>query len=345
MTTKNISNTVSDAIARSVHQGVSPLMTDLNLRPAQWSDRDAVAKLIYEVCLADGDATVAVTPEELENEWKSEGFLLETDAFVMQTADGRIIGYEEFFNQHEHYNLRTDGYVHPEFTGQGIGTALLRRVEARAREEIALAKPNLRVFLRSTIDNRDEASNILHKNEGYFPRRYHWRMEITLDSAPPAPIWPAGVELRPFERPAHEEIVWQAQNESFRDHWGSHDISFSEWKHGKLNREDFDPSLWMIAWDGNEIAGFSQNRYRMEIGWVSTLGVRRPWRKKGLGLALLRHSFGEFYKRGMKTIGLGVDASNPTGATRLYQKAGMHVASEFLTYEKELRPGIMENDE
>ena len=77
----------------------------------------------------------------------------------------------------------------------------------------------------------------------------------------------------------------------------------------------------------------------MGIGWVGTLGVRRPWRKKGLGLALLQASFGEFYKRGMKTIGLGVDASNPTGATRLYQRAGMYIASEFLTFEKELRPG------
>jgi ribosomal protein S18 acetylase RimI-like enzyme len=95
----------------------------------------------------------------------------------------------------------------------------------------------------------------------------------------------------------------------------------------------------MVAWDGNQIAGFSQNRYRMGIGWIGTLGVRRPWRKIGLGYSLLIHSFGEFYKRGTKTIGLGVDASNPTGATRLYQKAGMHAASEFVTYEKELRPG------
>jgi ribosomal protein S18 acetylase RimI-like enzyme len=77
----------------------------------------------------------------------------------------------------------------------------------------------------------------------------------------------------------------------------------------------------------------------MGIGWVGTLGVRRPWRKKGLGLALLLHSFGEFHKRGMKTIGLIVDAANPTGATHLYQKAGMHIASEFVIYEKELRPG------
>jgi len=77
----------------------------------------------------------------------------------------------------------------------------------------------------------------------------------------------------------------------------------------------------------------------MGIGWIGTLGVRRPWRKRGLGQALLLHSFGEFYKRGTKTIGLGVDAQNPTGATRLYQRVGMQAASEFITYEKELRAG------
>ena len=107
------------------------------------------------------------------------------------------------------------------------------------------------------------------------------------------------------------------------------------------SREDFDPSLWFIAWDGRsaEIAGYSLCRYRMGLGWVGTLGVRRAWRKRGLGEALLLHSFGEFYKRGTPTIGLGVDAQNPTSATRLYKKAGMYVAAEYVIYEKELRPG------
>lgn len=317
----------------------SLLDSTLKLRTAQWADCEAVAGLIYAVCEADGDTTVAVTSEELKNEWQSEGFNLETDAFVVTTHDDRVVGYEEFFNQHEHYNLRTDGYVHPQFKNLGIGTTLLRRVEARAREDMQLAMPDLRVFLRSTIDSRDAASHELHKAENYSPKRYHWRMEIKLESAPPPAVFPTGVELRPFVRAEHEVAVWQAQNEAFRDHWGSHEMSLSDWQHGKFNSEDFDPSLWVIAWEGNEIAGFSQNRYRMGIGWVSTLGVRRPWRKKGLGLALLLQSFGEFYKRGKDTIGLGVDASNPTGATRLYQRAGMYIASEFLTYEKELRPG------
>lgn len=317
-----------------------PLLdSSLSLRTVTWADRNAVAQLIYDVCEADGDTTVAVTPEELEHEWKTEDFNLETDAFLVETKDGRIVGYEEFSNEHEHYSLNTDGYVHPEFKNLGIGTTLLCRVEERAREEIKLAAPDVRVFLRSTIDNRDEASNILHKAEGYFPKRYHWRMEIKLDSAPAPVKLPEGLEIRPFVKDEHAKAIWQAQNETFRDHWGSHDVSFEEFCHERFDKPNFDPTLWVVIWDKDEIAGFSINRFRMGIGWVGTLGVRRPWRKKSLGIALLQHSFAEFYKRGQNTIGLGVDAENPTGAVRLYQRAGMYTASEFLTYEKELRSG------
>ena len=325
---------------------IDQLHNGLTLRPAQWSDLEAVTQLIYDVCLADGDATVAVTAEELKNEWQTPGFVLEKDAFLIQTQAGRIVGFEEFNNRSLHATLETDGYVHPEFKAQGLGTALLRRIEVRAREEIQLAESDVRVALRSTIDTRDSESHDLHKNEGYQPLRYHWRMEINLNDVLPTVNFPRGIELRPFSQAEHAQAVWQANNETFRDHWGSHDMTFEAWELRKFNRQDFDPTLWMIAWDGDQVAGFSQNRYRMGIGWIGTLGVRRPWRKRGLGEALLLHSFNEFYKRDMKTIGLGVDASNPTGATRLYQRAGMHVMSEFLTLEKELRPGReLENEE
>jgi mycothiol synthase len=312
---------------------------DLRLRPTRWSDLEAVTQLIYDVCVADGDAAVAVTPQELRHEWQTPGFNLESDAFLVESRDGRIVGYEEFFNEHGHARLRTDGYVHPEFKGRNIGTTLLRAIETRARAEIALAKPHVRVSLRSMIDSNDPSGHELHRNEGYQPLRYHWRMEIVLDDPPAEPRFPAGIELRPFIKGDHDVAVWQAQNEAWRDHWGSHDVSLEEWKRSRFDDPEFNPALWAIAWDGNEVAGFSLNRYRMGIGWIRTLGVRRPWRKRGLGEALLMQSFGEFYRRGTKTIGLGVDAQNPTGATRLYQKVGMRVASEFVTYEKELRPG------
>jgi len=317
------------------------LDSSLKLRSVQWSDLDAVTQLIFEACAADGDTVVAVTADELKHEWQTPGFNLEQDAFLVEAYDGRIIGYEEFFNEYEHAKLRTDGYVHPDFKGRGIGTALLRIIEQRARDEMTLAEPDVRVSLRSIIDNRDPVSHELHKNEGYQPLRYHWRMEIVLDAPPPEPKFPEGIELRPFIKGKHDVAVWQAQNEAFRDHWGSHDVTLEEWKRSRFDDPEFDSTLWPIAWDGpsGEVAGFSLNRYRMGIGWIRTLGVRRPWRKRGLGEALLLHSFGEFYKRGTKTIGLGVDAQNPTGATRLYQKVGMHAASEYVTYEKELRPG------
>jgi mycothiol synthase len=317
----------------------TPLDSTLNLRPVTWADLHAVAKLIYEVTEADGDITVAVTPEELEHEWHTEGFNPETDAFLVETQDGRVVGFQDFYNVKNHAHLTIDGYVHPDFKGMGIDRALMERAEARALEEMKLAAPDLRVYIRSTMDGKDEPAISLHKEMGYATVRYFWRMEVTFDEMPTIPPFPEGIELRPFDKEAHSHLVWQADNEAFNEHWGSHGSTFEEWSFRKFERPEFDPNLWLIAWDGDQIAGFSQNRYRMGIGWVGTLGVRKPWRKKGLGLTLLKHSFADFYKRGMKTIGLGVDASNSTGATRLYERAGMHVVSEFVTFEKELRPG------
>jgi mycothiol synthase len=258
---------------------------------------------------------------------------------VVETLDGRIVGFDQFDNQYGHAILEAEGYVHPRFKGRGIGTSLLRMMEKRAFKEMSLAEPEVRIALRSPINNRDQTAHELHKKEGYSPLRYYWRMQIDL-TAPPAPAnFPDGIELRPFVKEEHAHAVLDAQNESFRDHWGNHDETYEQWAARKFGRKEFDPTLWMVAWDGEQIAGFSQNRYRGGIGWIGTLGVRRPWRKRGLGEALLLHSFGEFHKRGMPTIGLGVDAQNPTGATRLYQKVGMHAVSEFVIYEKELRAG------
>lgn len=202
-----------------------------------------------------------------------------------------------------------------------------------------LAEPGMRVSIQSLVNNKDEAGHALLHNNGYSLVRYHWRMEIKLQGAPAPVVFPEGIALRPFARDEQAEVVWQADNEAFRDHWGSHDRTFETWSHSKFGNPNFDPTLWMIAWDGNEVAGFSQNRFRKGIGWIGTIAVRRPWRKKGLGIALIRHTFGEFYKRGTATIGLGVDSANLTGATRLYQRAGMYVAGEFAMYEKELRSG------
>jgi ribosomal protein S18 acetylase RimI-like enzyme len=95
--------------------------------------------------------------------------------------------------------------------------------------------------------------------------------------------------------------------------------------------------------NGDEVVGVSLCNYTMaedrEMSYVMSLGVSRPWRRKGLALALLHHTFGEFYRRGKRKVALDVDAHSLTGATRLYEKAGMDVQRQSAVYEKELRSG------
>lgn len=314
------------------------LDSSLTLRPARWTDVAAVAKLTHLTAEKEGDVLFVMTAKELENAWRGPGFTLDRDVFVVETRDGRLVGSEEFYIRSDHCNLEADGCVDPEFRGLGVGSALLEKVTERAREEMQLAPAGERVTIQSSINNKDEAGHALFREHGYSMVRYFWRMEIKLDKAPSATSLPAGIMLRPFDKNVHARAVWEADNEAFRDHWGSHEQTYEKWSHRKFGNPNFDATLWMVAWEGDEIAGFSQNRMRQEIGWIGSLAVRRPWRGKGLASALLRQSFAEFYKRGIHTVGLGVDSENITGATRVYEKAGMHVAGEYALYEKELRP-------
>jgi mycothiol synthase len=92
--------------------------------------------------------------------------------------------------------------------------------------------------------------------------------------------------------------------------------------------------------DLDAVAAFARCQDEKALGgWIHTLGVLRPWRRHGLGQALLYHAFAEFYRRGINNVYLGVDAQSLTGATRLYERAGMHVVRLFKAYEKELRAG------
>jgi GNAT superfamily N-acetyltransferase len=161
------------------------LAPGLKLRLAQWADLEPVTQLILDVCTADGDPTVAVTSEELAREWKSPGFELEKNVWVVETADGRIVGYEEFNERHAHASLMGDGYVHPEYHGLGIGTAMLRALEARAGAEMKLAEPDLRVFIRNGMMAGDTVARQMHESEGYVPIRFSWHMEIKLEEPHP----------------------------------------------------------------------------------------------------------------------------------------------------------------
>jgi mycothiol synthase len=234
--------------------------------------------------------------------------------------------------------MDVEGYVHPNHFGRGIGTAIVRLSEARARENVPLAPENARVVLHNWINGRNADACALLEREGYAPIRYFLRMEASLEDAPPAPEWPEGVTVRHFASDEDALRFYETTEEAWTDHWGHVPVAFEDWKQRRMG-STFDPSLWFIAEEAGEPAGVALCSVSDQLGWVDTLAVRRPWRKRGLGMALLRHAMGEFHRRGLKRMALGVDSDSPTGATRLYERAGLRMAQQHATYGKELRPG------
>ena len=151
---------------------------------------------------------------------------------------------------------------------------------------------------------------------------------------------PEGVTIRPYRHPDELQAVYEADEEGFADHWEHRARPFDEWRGRHVERERFDPTLWWVAEaEDGAIAGLARCDWKRQgdWGWVDGLAVRPAYRRRGIAEALLKTAFAEFFRRGERRVGLGVDAQNPTGATRLYEKAGMRVFWRALVWEKELR--------
>ena len=304
------------------------------LRSPVMAEAQGVADLIAARDMADYGSTDA-SVEEVLNYWEAPRFDLAQDARSIVAPDGLIVGYEEVYPRSDE-RLEYDGFVHPLETGRGFGTLLLRWAEAHAHERLGEMQTTGQVILRGNTAAVDLNAGAMFKAEGFALVRQFWRMEIEMTSLPDRPVWPAGITLRTMQLDQDERVVHAAIGEAFADHWGYVARSFEDWMQAVVQADNFDPTLTFIACDGNEVAGVAVCRHR-DIAWVGQLAVRRPWRKRGLGLALLLQAFNEFYRRGDRTVGLGVDAQSLTGATRLYEKAGMHVTRCYNTYEKILR--------
>ncbi|MBI3941374.1 MAG: GNAT family N-acetyltransferase [Chloroflexi bacterium] len=314
------------------------LPPNYTIRPPVIDDLQAVTDLISACDIAEYGQS-DFTTEEMLTDWNKPDFDLATDAWVITTFDGQVAAYEEIWNRHDHVRLQADGYVHPDHRNLGIGTYLLRVMEARARQHIPVAPEGQQVVVTAGVSEADTTAHPLFQQEGYTVERHFWRMEIEFTDPPPTPQYPASIAFRTLQPGENPRQIFNSLEEAFRDHWGYTPWNYEWWTARNFNRENFDPTLWFLAIDGNEIAGACNCKYLGDIGWVDQLGIRRPWRQQGLGLALLSLAFGEFYRRGTHKVGLGVDAQNPTGATRLYRRAGMHVARQYTAYLKVLRSG------
>ncbi len=253
---------------------------------------------------------------------------IERDTLVVRDAD-RIVGYAAVRDRGELWWV--EGYVHPDHLGKGIGGLIVTALE----EEAARGGAHR---IHNAVIEADAAAARLLESLGYTDVRVFRELRVDLGAPPPAPDWPDGLRVVPFEpdREAHE--FHAAHQEAFSDHWGYTPRDFETWSKVHLRSERFDPSLWCVVRAGDEIAaGTISTADTYGGGWVHTLFTRRPWRRQGAGTALLRDVFGRFWERGERSIGLGVDAANETGAFRLYERAGMEPVLGWVVYEKGLR--------
>jgi mycothiol synthase len=267
----------------------------------------------------------AFSQADLEEEWSE--FDLEQDARVVHESD-RVVGYAVVRERGELW--RVEGYVHPGAFGRGIGTLIATGLEEEA------ARGGARRIQNAVLE-ADSAARGLLESLGYGPVRTFRELRIELDAPPPAPEWPAGLRVVPFdpERDAREFHV--AEQEAFADHWDYTPRDFEWWSKVHLESERFDPTLWCVVRAGDEIAaGTICTGDTYGGGWVHSLFTRRPWRGQGVGAALLGDSFGRFWDRGEPSVGLGVDAASDSGAFRLYERAGMAPWLGWVVYEKEL---------
>lgn len=317
------------------------------LRPVTLDDAEAVAELLNARAMAI-TGRPETTAEWIAADWDSPGFDLRRDTRLAIAADGTLAGYAEVYGNHAR-STRVWGWIclHPDRESAALGDTLMGWIEQRAHQFVPKAPDGARVLLVAGVDNNDGEQRALLRRHGLAEERYFWHMEIAFDAPPPAPVMPDGITIRPM-REGEQRAVFAAADEAFEDHFGHveepFEQAFERWWNDATSNPVFDPGLYFVAEaDDGQIAGVSlcidHRPDDPERGWVRILGVRRPWRRQGLALALLLHSFGALHARGKPRVGLGVDADSLTGATRLYEKAGMHVSREFTQFTKELRAG------
>lgn len=285
--------------------------------------------------------------EELRGELGVPGINPEHNVFVAQNADGKLCGYAflRLVDEPNETSFRTWFVVHPEARPKGLDARLLERLYIRAEERLGECKNQVVNF--HTFVNQLESERIaVIEQFGMHEIRRFWQMARPLDAPIAEPQFPDGMVTRAYRVREDDEKVHAADNEAFRDHYGHNEHPLEDWLH-YVSQPFFRPDLTAIAEDAGtgEVAGFctivvnTEENKRIETlrGWIDIIGVRRPWRKRGLGTAILLKCMRDLRAAGLVQAALGCDSENMTGATRIYERVGFTVAKTRVAFCKPMR--------
>lgn len=305
----------------------------------------------------DGDlpAFIEMSNQAMEAAGRSDLMTLEGMEHQLQIP--MIHPYEDFFIAEDEQEQIIGGALSRtnSRTGEAIAFVFVQGSDAQDNVFAALVERSDQQLLHRLQAEADGATILyIHRplslptdprtamllERGYFEVREFYEMAIELREPRTPLTMPPGLRLRAFDRERDAQSLYLAHQETFRDHWGHfEDAPFEEWEK-RFTQPSYNPALYHLAWDGDQLAGFamcSLDGAAPTKGSVDTLGVRRPWRGQGLGMALLQHAFSDFQQRGCTEVALGVDASSKTNAVALYERAGMHIDWKTTLYRRVLR--------
>jgi len=320
-----------------------PESLGLSWRALTAADAPALAELCASIEAAD-DApyrtTLDETLERFEGDWKRPAL----DTLAGFDAEGRMAAYAQVTtNPGDAGAVRVflDGGVRPDARGRGVGRALVAWMDGRARQLLASSGKELPARLVVYLEDAHEGARALFAAAGFTPARYYTDMRRPLADLPTAsPV--EGVTVAPWT-PELDDAVRRAHNEAFADHWGSEPLTAEAWA---LRSRTHAPSWSRVALDDatGEVAGYLVSaRYEQDwpvvgytFGYTSLLGVRRPWRGRGIAVALLASAMAAYRQDGMEFARLDVDTANPSGAHGLYSSLGYEVDHGSVMYTIEI---------
>lgn len=245
--------------------------------------------------------------------------------------DGRLVGAMLAFDGLEHgRGLHTDLFISPTAPGRhGIARCLLGAAAAFGRT-LPFDPSDYRKC--ESFAGDDDVVRAL-QDLGYERHRVYLRMRLDFDGEPALVDLPEGLYARGMtdaDWPAIHAVITAA----FRDHYDSHPLPLELFREDNLNATtDFD--RWRLVFDGDVCVGvcIASKRYAPGgLGYVENLGVLREYRGRGIARHLLTDAFRRDRSKGMAGTALHCDATNPTGATQLYESVGMSRDQEYVAW-------------
>ena len=313
----------------------------LQIRKYQEKDLSEMVRITNDRSLAMGEPP-AITEDRLLRRFEKYIFGLQIDRdLYLARQDNEIVAYMFCMLNGDHSTGYFDTIMDPTASPRGVLPPLQAKAEEHIRQTLGGDKlPPEKPFFIDTFamaHQIDEEKCALLKELGYFEVRRFYDMFIQLVTDFEPVSLPDGLEFRPFNRKSEGRAYQAAYLESFEDHWGNISIYDYDQFAKHFDNPDFKDSLWFAAWDGDEIAGVlcgETSTAYPNRGVVDLLAVRRPWRRRGLGTALLRQAFYVFQQHGFTEAELNVDSESRTNAHLLYQRAGMDTIREEIVLRK-----------